>query len=130
VTYLLDTDTVSFAIRGVGRVGERLLQTGPSQVALSTVTEAELWFGAEKRRSKRLFKLVEDFLDPLKILPFDRSAAQAFGKLRAQLEARGRSIGVADTMIAATAIAQGLVVVTGNTKHFARIRGLKVEDWR
>jgi len=64
------------------------------------------------------------------ILPFDSAAAQCYGKLRYQLEARGTPIGIPNTMIAAHAQARKLIVVTGNKKHFGRIRGLRVEDWR
>lgn len=59
--YLLDTDTVSFAIRGVGDVGTRLRAEEPSQIAVSVITEAELWFGVRKLGSKRLERAVVAF---------------------------------------------------------------------
>ncbi len=128
--YLLDTDTVSFALRGLGRVGERLRQTPPADVAVSSITEAELWYGVEKRRSRKLAALVAAFLEPLCIVEFDRAAAKIYGTLMNRLEQSGVTIGMSDTMIASLGISRHLVVVTGNTRHFSRIRGLAVEDWR
>lgn len=127
--YLLDTNTVSFAIRGVGRVGERILRLRPDEIAVSAVTEAELWFGVDKVGSKRLERAVNGFLSGLPVLDLDRGAARTYGTLRARLERRGAPIGVADTLIAAHAISRGLTLVTNNTRHFKRIPGLAVEDW-
>jgi tRNA(fMet)-specific endonuclease VapC len=129
VKYLLDTNTVSFAIRGVGRVGARLRQADPEDVALSVVTEAELWFGVEKRASDRLRRSVEAFLSGVTILEYSRPAAREFGRVRALLEKRGRPIGIADAMIAAHALSQGMTLVTNNMKHFRHVRGLRSEDW-
>ena len=128
--YLLDTDAVSNALRGVGNVGERLLQTAPSEVAVSSITEAELWYGAEKLGSRRLEDAIQRFLEPIACVPFDGAAAKGYGALRARLERRGTPIGNADTMIAAHAQLLGLILVTSNRKHFQRVRGLVCEDWR
>lgn len=127
--YLLDTNTVSFAIRGVGSVGDRLRETEPADIAVSSITEAELWFGVRKVGSKKLERAVVGFLDAVTILAFDRSAARSYGTLRALLETRGTPIGIADTMIAAQALAAGCVMVTNNLRHFRRVPGLTMEDW-
>ena len=65
----------------------------------------------------------------VRIVPFDRPAAEAYGRLRAELERTGRPLPDADLMIAAIGLARRLVVVTGNVKHFARVQGLQVENW-
>ncbi|MEO8841974.1 MAG: type II toxin-antitoxin system VapC family toxin [Kofleriaceae bacterium] len=130
MTYLLDTDTVSFAIRGVGAVGDRLRQAEPTDIAVSVVTEAELWFGVRKLGSRKLEVAVTAFLDAIVVLDLDRSAARAYGTLRALLEDRGTPIGIADTMIAAHALSAKRVLVTSNRRHFQRVPGLKTEDWR
>ena len=127
--YLLDTNTVSYALRGVGRVGERLLQATPSEVAVSSITEAELWYGVEKLGSRKLADAVQRFLEPIACVPFDGAAAKSYGALRARLERRGTPIGNADTLIAAHAQVLGLVLVTNNRRHFQRVRGLACEDW-
>jgi tRNA(fMet)-specific endonuclease VapC len=127
--YLLDTNTVSFAIRGVGRVGERLLATAPTDVAISVVTEAELWYGVQRRGSSRLRRAVEGFLSAMHVLAVTSEVARDYGDLRVWLEKRGRPIGLADTFLAAHARSQNLKLVTNNVRHFARIPGLELEDW-
>lgn len=130
MSYLLDTDTVSFAIRGIGDVGQRLRAADPTTIAVSVVTESELWFGVRKLASRRLERIVRDFLDAVTVLDFDREAARAYGTLRALLESRGTPIGIADTMIAAHAVSTQRVLVTSNTRHFARVPRLRVQNWR
>ena len=127
--YLLDTNTVSFAIRGVGSVGNRLRDSDPAEIAVSAVTEAELWFGARKTGSRKLERAVVAFLDAVTVIAFDRAAARSYGTLRALLESRGTPIGIADTMIAAHALASASIMVTNNRRHFRRVPGLKSEDW-
>jgi tRNA(fMet)-specific endonuclease VapC len=129
VIRMLDTDSVSFALRGEGRVAERIRSQLPSQIAVSSITAAELWFGVERRRSDRLRRLVGTFLDAVSVRAFDATAAQHYGRLAASLRGSGRPIGIADTMIAAHALAGGFVLVTHNATHFHRIRGLRIEDW-
>lgn len=130
LSFLLDTDTVSFVLRGEGRAGARLVERRPAEVAISSVTLAELRFGAERRRSKRLHALIDEFVAAVAVLPFDAAAADEFGRLRSILESRGRAIGALDTMLAAHALSLDLTFVTGNTRHFARIPRLRLEDWR
>jgi tRNA(fMet)-specific endonuclease VapC len=127
--YLLDTNAVSFAIRGVGKVGERILSQEPEDLAVSSVTEAELWFGVKKRKSKKLEKLVGDFLAPMNKLNFCSTDAVLFGNLFSDLERKGAIIGMADTMIASIAMSNKLILVTDNVKHFKRVKGLSIENW-
>jgi tRNA(fMet)-specific endonuclease VapC len=127
--YLLDTNTVSYALRGIGGVNDRLREADPTQIAVSAITEAELWFGVRKSGSRRLERAVTGFLDAIAVLALDRRGARAYGTLRALLESRGTPIGIADTMIAAHALSSASVLVTNNGRHFRRIPGLKVEDW-
>jgi tRNA(fMet)-specific endonuclease VapC len=129
VRYLLDTDTASFAIRGVGRVKENVLARMPGELAISVLTEAELWFGVRKLASQKLERSVEGFLGGVDVLAFDRAAARDFGDLQALLAKRGRPIGVIDTMLAAHARSRALCFVTHNRRHFDRVPRLAVEDW-
>ena len=69
------------------------------------------------------------FLAAFTVLPFDRSDAETFGKLRAELAALGSPIGPYDIQIAAQGVTRGLTVVTHNTKEFARVPGIQLEDW-
>ena len=127
--YMLDTDTVSFALRGEGNVGRKLLTKAPSEVCISAVTLAELRYGAEHRRSKKLSGLIETFVRGVAVMPFDASAAVAFGVLAAELTRTGTPIGQLDTMIAAHALSLSLTLVTNNTKHFSKVANLRLENW-
>lgn len=80
-SYLLDTDTVSYALRGTGNVGATLLALKPSQVAISALTLGELRFGAEKRKSKKLHRLINVFCESVEVFAFDARAAAQFGSL-------------------------------------------------
>jgi len=95
----------------------------------SAITAGELAYGAVRADRPRLVEKVQAVLDALPIVSFDAAAAKVYGGLRAALEASGRSLAEADLRISSTALAHGLVVVTGNTRHFARVPGLAVEDW-
>ena len=127
--YMLDTDTVSFALRGHGRVGSRLLEHRPSQLCMSSITLAELRFGAEARRSRKLQNLINTMAESILVVPFDQPAADHFATVAVSLARRGVPIGTFDTLIAAHARSLGLIIVTNNTKHFGRVVGLKTENW-
>ena len=127
--YMLDADTVSYALRGQGRVAARLLEHQPSELCVSAVTLAELNFGAEARRSQRIRRAIRSFTKDVTVVPFDEASAERFGVIAAALSTRGRPIGLYDTLVAAQALALGLTVVTNNTRHFSRVPGLGVENW-
>jgi tRNA(fMet)-specific endonuclease VapC len=128
--YLLDTNTVSYIMRGdIPSVRRRLVNVPIAQVGISTVTEGELRYGVERRpEAKRLQQVVDEFLIRVSILPWDSAAAREYGKLRAVLEREGQPMGNLDMMIGAHAMALSAVLVT-NGQVFRRIRKLKVEDW-
>jgi tRNA(fMet)-specific endonuclease VapC len=127
--YMLDTDSVSFALRGVGRVGARILEHKPSQLCISSITLAELRYGAERKRSSKLHGLIDAFVAAVAVEPLDAAAANRFGGLAAALANRGKPIGPFDTLLAAHALALGLTFVTHNAEHFDRVAGLKTESW-
>src|SRR5262245_54428801 len=127
--YMLDTDTVSFAIRGAGGVGAALRGRAPSEVCISAVSLAELRYGADHRQSKKLHGLIDVFTGSVSVVPFDEAASAAFGKIGAALTRAGTPIGELDTMIAAHALSLDLTLVTNNTKHFNRVPKLRLENW-
>ena len=127
--YMLDTDTVSFALRGRGGVASRLLEHRPSDICISSITLAELRFGAEARRSRKLHRLIDTFAGSVTVIPFDQPAADRFAPVAAALARRGEPIGTFDTLMAAHALSRGLTFVTNNSKHFQRVGGLKTENW-
>jgi len=126
---MLDTDTVSFGLRGQGRVAAKLLEQSPSDLCMSSLTLAELRFGAEAKRSRKLHRLIDTFAENVPTVPFDAEAAGRFGLVAAALSRAGTPIGVVDTLIAAQAVALGLTLVSNNTQHFRRVSGLKLENW-
>lgn len=127
--YMLDTDTVSFALRGQGRVATRLLEHRPSDLCVSSMTLAELRYGAEVRRSRKLHRLIGAFMEAIEVMSFDQSAAGRFAVVAAALARRGEPIGTLDTLIAAHALSLRLTFVTNNTRHFTRVPGLATENW-
>ena len=127
--YMLDTDTVSFALRGLGNAATRLLEHPPSEVCISSITLGELRFGAEARRSRKLHRLIDTFVVSVTVIPFDQSAADRFGLVAHALARRGEPIGSFDTLMAAHALSRELTFVTNNSRHFQRVRGLKTENW-
>lgn len=128
--YLLDTHTYIAAVRKHRPVLARLVQCAPDDLAVATMTMAELWFGAlESADAARGRAVVDAFLAPFAWLPFDDAAADRYATARYHLEARGTPMGERDLIIAATALPHGLTVITRNTREFERVPGLRVEDW-
>ena len=127
--FLLDTDTISFALRGQGGAGEALRRRSPSEVCTSSVVAGELELGVVRRGSRKLRRELDALYSGLEVIPYDLEAARRYGRLAATLLDGGVAIGVEDTMIAAHALSRGLILVTHNRKHFDRVRGLRVEDW-
>jgi tRNA(fMet)-specific endonuclease VapC len=127
--YLLDTDTVSYAFRDIGRVASRIKQNTPSGICISAVTLAELRFGASRKRSKRIHGLIDAFVSQVPVMPFDDTVANRFGDVAAALADAGVGIGDIDTMIAAHALDLDATLVTNNMRHFRRVKGLRVESW-
>ena len=129
--YLLDTDTCITLIRQRSpRLLEKVISFLPGEIGLSVITVAELHYGVEhsQYREKNRDALIQ-FLLPFDIADFDHDAALAYGSIRADLEAKGLSIGAMDTLIAAHSLALKVTLVTHNLSEFQRVPGLKLEDW-
>ena len=126
VTHLLDTNMVSYIVRGRSPAASaRLLSLPAGHIAcVSVITEAEIRYGLARRPEATTLKsLMDEFLASIQVLPWSRDEADAYGRVRAALENRGMSLGNMDMMIAAHAIATGAVLVT-NDKAFAQVDGL------
>ena len=131
MTYLLDTSVCIAYLNGrQSRLVRRFEQASPDDFRLSAVVKAELLYGARnsKRVSENLDRLGR-FFDAFDSIPFDDAAAQNYAVLRVQLQRAGTPIGGNDMMIAATALANALTVVTRNEEEFVRVAGLAVERW-
>ena len=130
MTFALDTNTLVYFFKGIGRVGERMLSTPPSDIVIPALVLYELEVGIAKssssgRRRAELDKVTE----VVSILPFGRKEAQAAAAVRADLERIGKPIGPLDTLIAGTALANHATLVTHNTSEFGRVPNLEVVDW-
>lgn len=127
---MLDTNICIYIINArPEKVLARFRQQRLGDIAISSVTAAELAFGVAKSGSVRNRQALEMFLSALEILPFDESAIWHYGELRADLERLGQPIGALDTMIAAHALAIDTILVTNNTREFERVPGLRLENW-
>ena len=129
--YLLDTNICVAMIRQrPPQIIHRLISLKPGEVGISSITLAELEYGVEKSTFREQnARALEQFLLPLEILPFDDNAALMYGKIRADLERTGQSIGAMDELIAAHAVSILATLVTDNLREFKRIERLNVEDW-
>jgi tRNA(fMet)-specific endonuclease VapC len=133
-TYLLDTNACIVLINGteinVRRRFKRAVAR-ESMILLSSIVAFELWYGVTKsQRKDSNTRRLETFLGgPLEWALFDEDDARAAGTVRAELEAVGRPVGAYDVLLAGQARRRGATLVTSNTKEFARVQGLKWEDW-
>ncbi|ULA62472.1 MAG: tRNA(fMet)-specific endonuclease VapC [Nitrospira sp.] len=128
---MLDTNICIYLIKQQPpSVLERFLSHQVGDIGISSITVAELDYGASKsRQASKNRAALEQFLAPLDMASFDREAASAYGKLRAALEQKGTPIGNMDLLIAAHALSLGVRLVTNNGREFRRVPGLKVENW-
>ncbi len=129
--YLLDTNIISYWMRGDLPLIKKLKSRSPSELSLSTITLAEIYYGIEKspvKKKERRAK-IEQIKSQLEIYPFNEAAAEKYGIIRTSLEKQGQPISERDLQIAAIALANKLCVVTHNAKEFSRIARLRVEDW-
>jgi tRNA(fMet)-specific endonuclease VapC len=128
--YVLDTNTLSYFFKGLGRVGERLLATPPAEIALSSIVLFEVEFGlARSSRSEQRREQLQELVSLAVVLPFGPAEAKSAAQIRCELERAGSPIGPYDVLIAGTALSHGAVLVTHNTREFGRIRELVLEDW-
>ena len=129
--YLLDTNACIRILNGSSpTLANRLRAHRPSELRICAIVKAELIYGAYKSSKPAAnLRLLDRFFAPFHSLPFDDGCAVQFGIIRQDLERTGSPIGPYDMLIAATALAGDLVLVTHNTREFSRIPGLHLEDW-
>lgn len=130
--YLLDTCVVSDFIKGEPGTLKKVKAIAPSYISLSSLTLFEIGYGLKKNPTKAslIEPILRDFIHVLTILPFAEGEANKAAFIRHELASKGTPIGPYDVLIAATALSQGLILVTANEKEFKRVPGLVVENWR
>jgi len=129
--FCLDTNTCIDAMKGTWpAMAERFRRYVPEDIGVPSMVRAELLLGARKSRDpRRIGELVESFLAPFELLPFDRAATGHYADIRHQLEVIGKPIGPNDLVIAATVRSRNLTLITHNHSEFVRVPGLAMEDW-
>ena len=130
--YMLDTNIVSYYLRRSSPALEERVNDGLKHraVAISTIVRAELRYGQRGMTPEdRRHSLIDSFLLRLPSVEWSIEAADHYGALKHTLKTHGTPIGDMDTLIAAHALAEKLILVTHNTRHFENVPGLKLEDW-
>jgi tRNA(fMet)-specific endonuclease VapC len=129
--YLLDTNICIHIIKKKPiKVLARFTNMNLGNIGISSITLSELEYGVYKsQQAKKNLLALEMFITPLNILFYNDSAARIYGKIRANLEAKGKPIGSMDILIAAHAVSENCILVTNNEKEFRRIPELKIENW-
>ncbi|WP_456433471.1 PIN domain-containing protein [Nitratifractor sp.] len=127
---LLDSDILIYFLKGRKEVVERFAKHPPDDLLTSRINYSELLYGAyNSARVERNLQTIREFLENFEILEFDKRAAEIFAMKKARLKKRGAIIADMDLMIASIAIANDTALVTNNTKHFERIKDLRVVRW-
>ena len=128
--YLLDTNTLIYFFKGIGNVAGILLSKSPKDISIPSIALYELEVGiAKSTNSKKRREQLEALISRIKISSFGVEEAEMAATIRAGLESKGTPIGPYDTLIAGTALSTNATLVTHNTKEFARVKDLTIEDW-
>ncbi|TLS69086.1 tRNA(fMet)-specific endonuclease VapC [Mariprofundus erugo] len=127
---MLDTNIVIYTIKNRPAHVRDTFKLHDGQMCISSVTFGELVYGAERSsQPERNLADIQGLVARLEIVPFDEHATEHFGQLRAELYNIGQPIGPYDMMIAGHARSMGLILVTNNEKEFARVPGLRLQNW-
>jgi len=129
--FLLDTNICIYIIKKKPeKVIKRFLEYKPGDIAISNITIAELNYGIEKSSKPDTNTIaLKEFLQPLIILDYLQHDAEAYGKIRMELEAKGTPIGAMDLLIASQSVSRNLILITNNEREFKRIKGIRIENW-
>ena len=130
LAYMLDTNICIYVMKNYPPALREKFNTLAEQLCISSITLGELHYGAEKseRRSENLMAIAH-FVARLDVLPFGDKAAVHYGQVRAELERAGTPCGPHDMQIGGHARSEGLIVVTNNIREFARMPGVRTENW-
>jgi tRNA(fMet)-specific endonuclease VapC len=130
LAYMLDTNICIYVMKNYPADLREKFNALAEQLCISSITLGELHYGAEKstRRAENLTAIVH-FVARLDVLPFGDKAAVHYGQVRAELERAGTPYGPHDMQIGGHARSEGLIIVTNNLREFARMPGIRAENW-
>ena len=128
--YLLDTDTIIYSLKGNEAVERNLQDHLDDPMKVCIITLMELYFGAYKsQRITANLARVRTIENAFEIILIGRESGETFGMLKASLEKSGTPLDDFDLVLASSALANNLTLVTNNSKHFGRIEGLRITNW-
>lgn len=132
MNYLLDTCTVSYLFKKDPLVVRHFESLSPKQLYISTITIMEIEYGLSLHadREMKIRPVWEEFKRLITIIPFSENCAVRAAHLRTHLKTSGQPVGPYDILIAGSALANNLIVVTSNIKEFERMPEIIIEDWR
>ena len=131
MAYLIDTDIIIFALRGDKTVLAKFEENKNIPISISMITYAELVFGAKRSQNERTNMLkVNRIREIYPVEELNIGIMELFADIKANMYSKAMRIEDLDLFIAATAIYNGLTLVTNNTKHFKNIPLLKLENWK
>lgn len=130
---MIDTDVLIGLERTGKDIQARIAGRETEELFLSVISASELLHGVHRAASPRIrssrLAFVEALLSSLPIIEIDLAIARSHANLWSQLEQCGEMIGIHDSWLAATCLAHGLTLVTGNTREFKKVPGLRIEEW-
>jgi tRNA(fMet)-specific endonuclease VapC len=129
--YLLDTDIVIYWLKNkYAVINKKIKKIDEERILISSITVAELYFGAyNSAKQEENKQLIDELLEKINVVHFDESAAECFGEIKYLLKSQGKIICDSDLFIAAAAISNDLILVTNNKRHFERIDKLGITNW-
>jgi len=128
--YIIDSDILIYFLKNHPNVVNKFAEAESDDIAVTIISYAELLFGAyNSLRIKENLSKIKSFLETMTIVNFDKPAADIFARLKSDLRKEGRTISDMDLIIASICIANQWTLITNNSKHFKRIRELKIENW-
>lgn len=128
-TYLLDTNICIFFIKGKYELDKKIAEAGEQNCFISEMTVAEMKYGVENSKTvEEMRKIVEAFISKFSVIPIYNSL-DIYAKEKSRLKKQGLLIDDFDILIGATAVANGMIMVTNNTSHLSRLDNITIEDW-
>jgi tRNA(fMet)-specific endonuclease VapC len=131
--YLLDTNIVSYLVRGKNNIQDKVANIPFDELAISSITLSELLYGSaiikDKVQSNLLINTYLNIAQELELLDFDYNSAIIFSDIKSDLKKLGKLVADTDIQIASIAINNNLILITNNTKDFINMKNLKLDNW-